>query len=96
MIPFFKYSSAFGKCPEANHFASSKNALHKLAHCNNQTFIINNALVILTKFKIVACNSMYRSPQRIYGVPSMLFVDLAGDFIRDVIKSLKTNLHVVG
>ena len=35
---FFRYSSAFGKFPEANHFASNRKALHNLAHCNTQEF----------------------------------------------------------
>lgn len=40
-IPFFKYSSPLGNFPEANHLASTRNALHKLAHCRkiNQTII---------------------------------------------------------
>ena len=40
-IPFFKYSSALGICPEANHFASTRNASHKLDHCSNQHFLEN-------------------------------------------------------
>lgn len=31
-LPFSKYFVAFGRFPEANHLASSRNALHKLAH----------------------------------------------------------------
>jgi len=44
-IPFLKYSSGFGNFPEANHFASSKNALHNFFHCNNQIRVWQTCII---------------------------------------------------
>lgn len=80
IIPFFKYSSALGKCPEANHLASTRNALHKLAHWSKKQYIEITLNKCCSSFFFLFLNICYMSNR---WLGSSVLLSILTAFLRD-------------